>query len=84
MEVVYGCCCGVDGQKESVTACVLWAQEGKPRREEKRKFGTFTRDLLMLADWLRECGLTHVAMASTGGLLETGVARGHLAAVHHS
>jgi hypothetical protein len=45
---------------------VLWAQEGKARREEKRKFGTFTRDLRMLADWLRECGVTHVTMESTG------------------
>jgi transposase len=66
MEVVYSCCCGVDVHKDSVTACVLWAQEGKARREEKRKFGTFTRDLQMLAEWLRECGVTHVAMESTG------------------
>ena len=31
-----------------------------------RAFGTFTRDLHALADWLRECGVTSVAMGSTG------------------
>jgi transposase len=31
-----------------------------------RKFGTCTADLEMLADWLRECGVTTVAMESTG------------------
>lgn len=65
MDVVYRCCCGLDVHKESVTACVLRAGEGKPRRE-KRKFGTFTRELLEMSDWLGECGVTHVAMESTG------------------
>jgi transposase len=63
MEIVYRCCCGLDVHQESVTACVLWA-EGD--RREKRLFGTFTRDLLALADWLHECGVTHVVMESTG------------------
>ncbi len=63
MEIVYRCCCGLDVHKESVTACVLWADG---HRQEKRLFGTFTRDLLALADWLRECGVTHVVMESTG------------------
>jgi transposase len=39
--------------------------KGKSRKE-KRSFGTFTQDLLRLADWLEECGVTHVAMESTG------------------
>jgi hypothetical protein len=39
----------------------------RPRGKEKRSFGTFTHDLLRLADWLQECGVTHVAMESTGG-----------------
>jgi transposase len=66
MEVLYPCCCGLDVHKKSVTACVLWAEAKGKRRKEKRRFGTFTRDLLALADWLRECGVTHVAMESTG------------------
>jgi len=31
-----------------------------------RRFGTFTADLEVLADWLLDCGVTTVAMASTG------------------
>ena len=66
MEIVYRCCCGIDVHKESVTACVLWAEEGQRRREEMRKFSTFTRDLQAMADWLKQCGVTHVGMESTG------------------
>ena len=31
-----------------------------------RAFGTFTQDLEQMADWLRQCGVTTVAMESTG------------------
>ena len=31
-----------------------------------RRFGTFTRDLIALADWLRQCNIRSVAMESTG------------------
>jgi len=34
--------------------------------EPVRKFGTFTPDLLALADWLQACGIQTVAMESTG------------------
>lgn len=34
--------------------------------ESVRSFGTFTRDLHELADWLQTCGVTTVAMESTG------------------
>ena len=37
-------------------------------RRQTREFGTFTRELLELADWLRACGVTHVALESTGVL----------------
>jgi transposase len=66
MEVVYTCCCGLDVHKKSITACVLWAEAKGKSRKEKRGFGTFTHDLLRLADWLAECGVTHVALESTG------------------
>ena len=36
------------------------------KRQEQRRFGTVTRDLLALADWLRERGVSHVALESTG------------------
>ena len=31
-----------------------------------RRFSTFTSDLYALADWLQQCGITTVAMESTG------------------
>jgi transposase len=31
-----------------------------------RRFDTFTQDLYAIADWLRQCGITTVAMESTG------------------
>jgi len=65
MEVLYRCCCGLDVHKKSITACVLRVEKGKTRKE-KRRFGTFTRELLEMADWLTNCGVTHVAMESTG------------------
>ena len=66
MEVVYPCCCGLDVHKKSISACVLWAEAKGKSRKEKKRFGTFTHDLLQLADWLQECGVTHTAMESTG------------------
>jgi transposase len=42
-------------------ACVL-----TPEGKQIRKFGTMTRDLLMLSDWLTTFQVTHVAMESTG------------------
>ena len=66
MEVIYPCCCGLDVHKKSITACVLWAEAKGKSRKEKKRFGTFTHDLLQLADWLEQCGVTHAAMESTG------------------
>lgn len=63
MQVMHEVCCGLDVHKKSVTACVLWASG---RRRQTREFGTFTRELLELSDWLRSSGVTHVAMESTG------------------
>jgi transposase len=45
---------------------VLWAEAKGKSRKEKKRFGTFTHDLLQLADWLEQCGVTHAAMESTG------------------
>src|SRR6201987_5375948 len=63
MEVVHEVCCGLDVHKKSVTACVLWASG---RRRQTREFGTFTKNLWEMSHWLRACGVTHVALESTG------------------
>jgi hypothetical protein len=57
MEVIYPCCCGLDVQKKSITACVLWAEAKGKSRKQKKRFGTFTHDLLQLAEWLGQCGV---------------------------
>jgi transposase len=56
----------LDVHKKSITACVLQAETKGKARKQKQRFGTFTQDLLRLRVWLGECGVTHVAMESTG------------------
>src|SRR5918997_5301442 len=66
MEVVYTHCAGLDVHKKTVVACcVTPGPRGQPQFET-RTFGTMTQDLLALADWLSELGITHVALESTG------------------
>lgn len=66
MQVVYARCAGLDVHKKSVSACIsVCAAEGG-KQQQMRVFGTFTSDLLALADWLKEHGVTHVAMDATG------------------
>jgi transposase len=54
--------------KRSITACVRTPGPGGHRKEERRKFPTFSRDLQRLREWLEEQGVTHVAMEATGVL----------------
>jgi transposase len=66
MEVLYARCCGLDVHKRTVVACLLTpGLSGQPLREV-RTYGTTTRELLALMDWLVANGCTHVAMESTG------------------
>lgn len=64
MEVMYPRCAGLDVHKDSVVACARCVTE--PQHREVRTFGTTTRDLFALADWLESRGCTHVAMEATG------------------
>jgi transposase len=66
MEVVNERCCGVDVHKQTIVACVIVPGTDRQPRKETRTFGTMTPDLLEFADWLHACGVTHVAMESTG------------------
>lgn len=65
MQVVYARCCGLDVHKVNVSACVLLMEAGG-KQKHIRRFGTMTANVLELADWLDELGVTHVAMESTG------------------
>jgi len=61
MRVVHERCCGLDVHKKSVTGCCI-----TPEGKEIKTFGTMTEELLMMADWIKSKGCTHVAMESTG------------------
>ena len=66
METVHQRCAGIDIGKRSLTVCVITTgTRGEPAKET-RTFRTLTRDLLALADWLDERGVTAVAMEATG------------------
>lgn len=66
MEAIIERCCGLDVHQASVVACLLIGRADQRVKKEVRTFGTFTRDLLELRDWLQVAGCTHVAMESTG------------------
>lgn len=66
MEVVHARCAGLDVHKKSVYGCVICCEPNGDKRQEKRSFGTMTRDLLSLADWLKQHEVTHVVMEATG------------------
>lgn len=60
MDVVYTHVCGLDVHKKNVVACVI-----TPEIKEIRIFSTMTDDLILLVDWIKSNGCTHVAMEST-------------------
>jgi transposase len=66
MDTIYRRCGGLDVHKETVQACVRIMDDSGRTRQEVRGFGTTTRELLALYDWLHEQQVTHVAMESTG------------------
>lgn len=53
---------GIDIGSKEHWVCVPADRDPKPIRA----FGTFTADLHALADWLKQCGITSVAMEATG------------------
>jgi transposase len=66
MEVVHERCCGLDIHKKVLVACVIVpGSDGKPKKEI-RTFGSMTRDIEEMSQWLANNGITHVAMESTG------------------
>ena len=66
MEIIHRCCCGLDVHKKMIVACLIVLDAAGQRQKEIRVFGSMTKDILALADWLTGAGCTHVAMESTG------------------
>jgi len=54
--------CGLDVHKQTVVATI----NGSGLKQETREFGTTTRSLTELKEWLMIEGITHVVMESTG------------------
>jgi transposase len=65
VKVHYPKCAGLDVHKASVMACARVMTEVGVTYE-RRTFGTTTKELLALSEWLAACGSTHVAMEATG------------------
>jgi transposase len=66
MEAIVERCCGLDVHQATVVACLLVGRAGPKPRKEVRTFGTTTRELLELREWLISEGCTQVGMESTG------------------
>lgn len=60
MDRVYERCCGIDVHKKIVVACLRCG-----RKQDLREFGTTTKELLRLADWLIQNDCQMIAMEST-------------------
>ncbi len=58
--------CGLDVHQATVVACLLIVLQSGKIHKQLRTFGTTTRELLSLREWLLSEGCTHVAMESTG------------------
>ena len=54
--------CGIDIHKKVLVATI----RGTGIKEETRSFDGFTGSIEEMRDWLKENGITHVAMESTG------------------
>lgn len=58
--------CGLDVHQATVVACLLVVLKNGQVQKQVRTFGTTTRELVGLREWLLSEGCTHVAMESTG------------------
>ena len=58
--------CGLDVHQATVVACLLMVRKDGKVQKQLRTFGTTTRELLSLREWLLSEGCTHLAMESTG------------------
>jgi transposase len=66
MELQMKCACGLDVHQATVVACLLIVLGNGKVKKQIRTFGTTTRELVSLREWLQAEGCTHVAMESTG------------------
>ncbi len=68
MDTLFAKVAGLDVHLKRVQCAVRCCQESGKLIKQVRSFGTMTRDLRALADYLQSLGVTHVAMEATGVL----------------
>lgn len=75
LDVIHPTAAGIDLHKEVIVACAPKA--AGDTRNPVRKFGTYTSDLRELTRWLKQHGVTTIAMEATGvfGLPVIGILR---------
>ena len=66
MQVIYNRCAGLDVHSATVVACVMITESDGAFKKQTKTFGTMTRDLLELGDWLKAQQVSQAAMESTG------------------
>jgi transposase len=66
MQVMFKACAGIDVHKKELSVCLLKTEGRGQVAQEVRTFGTMTRELLKLLDWLVAESCESVAMESTG------------------
>jgi transposase len=65
VEVLHARCAGLDVHRDTVVACCRLMVDGTIQ-QDVQTFGTTTKDLLALSEWLTAHAVTHVAMEATG------------------
>jgi len=68
MDTLFAKVAGLDVHLKSIQVAVRCRRESGKLDRQVRSFGTMTRDLRALADYLQSLGVTHVAMEATGVL----------------
>jgi transposase len=68
MDTMYQNVAGLDVHQKTIVVCVRKMQPQGGITDQVRTFGTMTKDLLAMSDWLAKERVTHVAMESTGVL----------------
>lgn len=68
MDILFAKVAGLDVHLKVIPVAVRCRQESGKLFQQVRSFGTMTRDLRALADYLQAWGVTHVAMEATGVL----------------
>jgi transposase len=66
MQIKHERCAGIDVHKKTIVVCCLRGDARGNLQRETRTYGTTTRELLNLCDWLAQSEVTQIVMESTG------------------